>query len=131
MKSISKTKGLLAFLFCCLFLGNIAICWAEGNPPKQENIPLEGKWDKIKRSITVDYLISASYDALNLYIEGTSSSNITIRVFNESEIVLEEEAPAGILSVTLPIFSLQKGLVYQLELTNSWGDRLVGEFFVE
>ena len=131
MKGILKMKGLLTLFCCYLFLGNVVISWAEGNPPKQENIPLEGKWDEIKRFVTVEYPVRAYYDALNLYIEGTSHSDITIRVFNGGETVLEEEAPAGTLPVTVSIFNLQKGIVYQLELTNSWGNRLVGEFFVE
>lgn len=68
MKGILKMKGLLTLFCCYLFLGNVVISWAEGNPPKQENIPLEGKWDEIKRSVTVEYPVRAYYDALNLYI---------------------------------------------------------------
>lgn len=112
---------LMVFLFISLFIE------AEG---EKKQIHFSGNWVQ-GNDRSFEYPIRASYDALNLYIEGTSISDIAIRVFNGSETVLEEEAPEGTLPVTLPIFSLQKGLVYQLELTNSWGDRLVGEFFVE
>ena len=114
---------LMVFLFISLCIE------AEG---EKKQIYLNSSWDNSEdRSISFDCPIRAYYDALNLYLEGTSYSDITIQIFNGSETVLEEEAPAGTLPVTIPIFNLQKGIVYQLELTNSWGNRLVGEFFVE
>ena len=121
-----KEFTIISCIFVWMFISLIA--WAE-NEKKQ--IALNGSWRGEDRSISVEYPVKAYYDALNLYIEGTSHSDITIRVFNGSETVLEEEAPVGTLPVTITIFNLQKGIVYQLELTNSWGNRLVGEFFVE
>lgn len=116
----------VGYLIVFLFISLLVEAETEKTP-----IYVEGCWGEDKRSVKIEYPIRASYDALNLYIEGTSSSDITIRVFNGGETVLEEEAPVGTLPVTVSIFNLQKGIVYQLELTNSWGDRLTGEFFVE
>ena len=81
-----KEFTIISCIFVWMFISLIA--WAE-NEKKQ--IALNGSWRGEDRSISVEYPVKAYYDALNLYIEGTSHSDITIRVFNGSETVLEEE----------------------------------------
>ena len=81
--------------------------------------------------ITPLWIASCPNVGLFFFLDGTSYSVISMRIFIGCVTGLEEEAPIGTLPVTIPIFNLQKGIVYQLELTNSCVNRLVGEFFVE
>ena len=62
-------------------------------------------------------------------IESTSMrSDIVIRIWDGTDLIVETEAPAETLPVTIPISHLEKGTLYRLELTNQWGDCLNGTF---
>lgn len=96
---------------------------------KNSKVEFEGNWFEGIREIYWENPISATYDASFLYIESTSQrSDITVRILKNTETILEENASAEELPIMIPISSLQNGSTYILELTNQWGDRLVGEF---
>ena len=100
----------------------------------KEPIKFDDTWEiRDERSIGDKYPISATYDAFNIYIESTSTrSDITVKVLDSSGIiVIEENANAEELPIVIPIGCLQKGAMYQLVLTNQWGDRLTGEFQID
>lgn len=122
-----KTKiSLICYLLFFLLLSSYTIAG-----DKNEGINMSGKWNEGKKEICPEYPISAAYDASFLYIESTSQrSDITVRILKNTETILEENASAEELPIIIPISSLQNGSTYTLELTNQWGDRLVGEFIM-
>ena len=128
MKTRNKiwSRGLI-LLMCCLFITSMIAA------NKSVEITLEGLWVETDRIIENKYPISATYDAFNIYIESTSTrSDITVKVLDSSGIiVIEENANAEELPIVIPIGCLQKGAMYQLVLTNQWGDRLTGEFQID
>lgn len=94
-----------------------------------DSVDFSGSWIEGERSIKKQYPISATYDTSFLYIESISQrSDITVRVLKNTETILEKNVKPGELPMMILISSLQDGSTYTLELTNQWGDRLVGEF---
>ena len=129
MKTRNRNWGIgLILLMCSLFITPI-IATSENQVPME----LDGSWGEGQRSISHEYPISATYDAFNIYIESTSTrSDITVKVLeNSGIIVIEENANAEELPIVIPIGCLQRGAMYQLVLTNQWGDRLTGEFQID
>lgn len=122
-----RWKRLLSGLWICLFLASSTIAFAEGG--NTDPVEFEGSWHEGIRSLSFEYPVSATFDALNLYIESTSMrSDIVIRIWDGTDLIMETEAPAETLPVTIPISHLEKGTLYRLELTNQWGDCLNGTF---
>lgn len=120
----------ISFVGC--FLVFLCISFFASAENEEEQINFDGQWNEGKRSVQFEYPVSATHDALYLYIENTSQrSDITIRIMENSDCMLEEELPAELGSYCISLGSFKKGIVYQLELTNQWGDRLIGEFIVE
>lgn len=98
---------------------------------KHKEIDMEGDWVEGNKEICPEYPISATYDASFIYIESTSQrSDITVRILKNTETILEENANAEELPIMISIISLQKNSTYTLELSNQWGDRLIGEFTI-
>lgn len=119
------SRGLI-LLMCCLFITSMIAA------NKSVEITFEGVWVEDDRIIENKYAISATYDAVNIYIESTSTrSDITVKVLNSSGIiVIEENVNAEEFPIVIPISDLQRGDTYQLVLTNQWGDKLIGEFIL-
>ena len=121
-KRITLICYLLFFLLLPLYI-------MAGN--KNDSINLSGKWYEGKKELCEEYPISAAYDSSFLYIESTSQrSDITVRILKNTETILEDNVNAEELPIMIPISSLQNGSTYTLELTNQWGDRLVGDFII-
>ena len=122
-----RWKRLLSGLWICLFLASSTIAFAGDDDSKR--VGFEGKWQEGARSLSFEYPVSATFDELNLYIESTSMrSDIVIRIWDGTDLIVETGAPAETLPVTIPISHLEKGTLYRLELTNQWGDCLNGTF---
>ena len=127
MKSVLKNslgvKALLSvcMLFVCCFLSLASMA------DEKKDIPLQGQWEEGKRSISINYPVSVSWDGTSLYVESLSPrSTIHVTLSDGSENVCDEIIPAGSCPATLYIGALEPGETYQLVLTNQFGDRLEG-----
>lgn len=126
LETEKKNRGIALICYLLFFLLLPSYIMAK------DLIKTEGTWDEGMRDIQPEYPISATYDASFLYIESTSQrSDITVRILKNTETILEENANAEELPIIIPISNLQKGSIYTLELTNQWGDILVGEFIMK
>ena len=114
------------------FLVFLSISFFASAENEKEQINFDGQWNEGKRSVQFEYPVSATHDALYLYIENASQrSDITVRIMDSSNCMLEEELSAEIGIYCIPLCNLKNGIAYQLELTNQWGDRLIGKFVLD
>lgn len=92
-------------------------------------VPLGGRWEGDKRSISPAIPITASITENLLSIQSSSNrSDITIRISNNEVIVYEKTIPAAETAyITIDLDGEAAGL-YHLELSNPWDDYLQGEF---
>ena len=112
------------FCLMCLLACNFILSF---NAKADQGVDWNGKWgDGWERSIPI-YPV-ASYDENYLYIETTSSSSdITIRIVKNGNILYEETLYSPQTATTIALDFLDPG-TYRLELTNQWGDYLFGTF---
>lgn len=116
-----KTLLSMCMLFVCCFLSFASTA------DEKKNIPLQGQWEEGKRSISINYSVSVSWDGTCLYVESLSPrSTIHVALSNGVENVCDETIQAGSCPATLYIGALDPGEAYQLVLTNQFGDRLEG-----
>lgn len=89
-------------------------------------------WEDGAKSLPTGINIRATLDASMLFIETTTQrSDITIRVFQGSEVVYEQTVPAAeAKNITVNLDELSNGS-YSLDLTNQWGDYLHGDFDIQ
>lgn len=92
----------------------------------------DGGWAEGAKSLPTGINIRATLDASMLFIETTTQrSDITIRVFQGSEVVYEQTVPAAeAKNITVNLDELSNGS-YSLDLTNQWGDYLHGDFDIQ
>lgn len=95
-------------------------------------IALDGKWEDNKRSIFPTIPITASITENLLSVQSSSTrSDITIRISNNEAVVYEKTIPAAKTAyITIELDGEDAGL-YRLDLSNSWGDYLSGDFEIE
>lgn len=117
--SCVKTLLSMCMLFVCCFLSFAA--------DEKKNIPVQGQWEEGKRSISINYPVSVSWDGTSLYVVNLSPrSTIHVTLSNGAENICDETIPAGTCPATIYVGTLESGQSYQLVLTNQFGDRLEG-----
>lgn len=113
--------SLLIWVMCCLQLSNALASSYSDEDMKKKDVPIEGKWEEKKRSISGDKLLFVSWDDTNLYIENPSgSSEIHVSISNGFETVL----PEGTTSAVVYVGAIEGPCV--VVLTNQFGDRVEG-----
>lgn len=121
---LNQYIGIL-FLGILLLLSENVFAGSETKEKKQ--IPLKGQWAEDKRSLEIDYPVSVYWDGVYLYVESSSSrSEILVTVSNGMEILCEETLPVGSCPATVYVGTLEPEGVYEVVLTNQFGDRLEG-----
>lgn len=116
----------LTLLVGCLLVLSIQQVGAS-DEAKKKKIPLQGQWGEDKRSLEIDYPVSVYWDGVYLYVESSSSrSEIQVTVSNGTEILCEETLPVGSCPATVYVGTLEPEGVYEVVLTNQFGDRLEG-----
>ena len=129
MRNLSSMKQILWVFLASLFLLNVQTIFADSADEKEQKkkIPLKGTWAEDKRSLEIDYPVSVYWDGVYLYVESSSSrSEIQVTVSNETEILCEETLPVGSCPATVYVGALEPEGVYEVVLTNQFGDRLEG-----
>ena len=113
--------SLLIWVMCCLQGQNSLASSYSDEDMKKKDVPIEGKWEEKKRSISGDKLLFVSWDDTNLYIENHSgSSEIHVSISNGFETVL----PEGTTSAVVYVGTIEGPCV--VVLTNQFGDRVEG-----
>ena len=113
--------SLLIWVMCCLQGQNSLASSYSDEDMKKKDVPIEGKWEEKKRSISGDKLLFVSWDDTNLYIENPSgSSEIHVSISNGFETVL----PEGTTSAVVYVGTIEGPCV--VVLTNQFGDRVEG-----
>ena len=127
MKNIRNQRNRvihLLIILCCICFNMLA------EEPQKTGIPIQNEGGE--RSINASIIISVSYDKMNLYVEKVSeNSALSLCLYIGRICVLEEHIPSGVSSLTIPIFQLEKGQVYQLEIISQQGERWTGAFLFE
>lgn len=106
---------------------------AEPEIPTEEQLPTDGDWDEgakstLYRSSRIEIDISGSVLTIT---SKTLRSDITIRISQTDETILEQTVPASETErITIDLSNLEAGSWF-LELTNQWGDYLYGCFYIE
>lgn len=119
--SCVKTLLSMCMLFVCCFLSFASAA------DEKKNIPVQGQWEEGKRSISINYPVSVSWDGTSLYVVNLSPrSTIHVTLSNGAENICDETIPAGTCPATIYVGTLESGQSYQLVLTNQFGDRLEG-----
>lgn len=129
MRNLSSMKQILWVFLASLFLLNVQTIFADSADEKEQKkkIPLKGTWAEDKRSLEIDYPVSVYWDGVYLYVESSSSrSEIQVTVSNGTEILCEETLPVGSCPATVYVGALEPEGVYEVVLTNQFGDRLEG-----
>ena len=127
MKNLFSMKQTLWVFLASLFLLNVQTIFADSADEEKKRIPLKGKWAEDKRSLEIDYPVSVYWDGVYLYVESSSSrSEIQVTVSNGTEILCEETLPVGSCPATVYVGALEPEGVYEVVLTNQFGDRLEG-----
>lgn len=117
----------LCFLFVCLFSVGAEVTVGNGDADEKKHIPLQGEWTEGIRSVEMEWPVSVYWDGLYLYVESVSSrSEICVAISGEEGTVYQNTIPAGACPATLYIGALEPGRIYELVLTNQFGDRLEG-----
>ena len=107
------------------------VIYAEDSP-KDVNITKDNGNGGGRSSIETNNMLSVSFDQLNLYITCVSiNADLNIVLYIGRLCVLEEYIPSDVSSSTIPIFQLEKGQVYQLEIISQQGERWTGAFLYE
>ncbi|RHJ75365.1 DUF3244 domain-containing protein [Parabacteroides sp. AM08-6] len=128
---------ILSVILCFTLLLNPITLLAEddGNTVstvKKKDIPLDGEWLEGKRSVIADCPITVVLGATNLFIQTTSfRSDIVVRIMDGSTVVKEEIIKAPMCFLSIPLDGWETGKEYHLELTNQWGDCLLGDFSLD
>lgn len=98
-----------------------------------DDIEMNGnKWNEGKRSITTVIPVTASIDGSLLTIRCTTGrSDIMVCITGDDGFSYEETYPVSeAYLITIDLASAPKGS-YILNLTNQWGDHIMGEFNIE
>ena len=126
MKNLFVMKQSFWVILASLFLLNVQTIFAD-SAEERKQIPLKGKWAEDKRSLEIDYPVSVYWDGVYLYVESTSSrSEIQVTVSNGTEILCKETLPVGSCPATVYVGALESGILYEIVLTNQFGDCLQG-----
>lgn len=129
MKNVLKNSSVETLLSMCMLFVCCFLSFASAADEKK-NIPLQGQWEEGKRSVSINYSVSVSWDGTCLYVESLSPrSTIHVTLSDVIENVCDETIPAGSCPATLYIGALDSGRTYQLVLTNQFGDRLEGTIY--
>ena len=121
---------LLSLTFLFVISSNVLIFSAEATEEKY--LPLEGQWKEGKRSVSDEYPISAVLNDGYIFIQTASPrSDIRVRIMKGTAILHEETIQSPTFSTSVCLDRMGTGNDYRLELTNQWGDYLLGEFSLE
>ena len=127
MKKTVLLNQYIGILFLCILLLLSENVFAGSETKEKKQIPLKGQWAEDKRSLEIDYPVSVYWDGVYLYVESSSSrSEILVTVSNGMEILCEETLPVGSCPATVYVGTLEPEGVYEVVLTNQFGDRLEG-----
>ena len=119
-----NTLQSIALLSGCLLMLNTGYINASSSTSQdvKQDIPLDGEWREKKRSVQdYEFSISVAWDGTYLYIESTTGrSEIQVSLSNGFQATI----PMGTTSTAIYVGELDDPC--ELELTNQFGDRVVG-----
>ncbi|MCI6877099.1 MAG: hypothetical protein MR873_12635 [Parabacteroides sp.] len=117
-----KKAMLLVGVFCTIHATNVVAVPSYSQDKQKEEIPPVGEWGEGERSCPSDRIsLMIFWDGTYLYIESTTGrSEIQVSLSNGFQATI----PAGTTSTAIYVGELNGPC--ELELTNQFGDRLVG-----
>lgn len=124
LKSKKMISGIVCISLVFVFGGLIL---QDLSAKTSQEVSFKGQWQEVRRSISPLIPISAfvNDNILTIY-SSTQYSDITICISKNGEVVYEETVPASetdCIKIYLNDFNEE---AYSVELTNQWGDYLVG-----